>query len=448
MKYYLLLALVGLFSLNSFCQKDYPSLLWEITKSDQEEPSYLYGTMHVSSKIAFSLSDSFFVALKNVDVVALESDPSKWMDEMEELDMLGRSYDWDNSAFYEGDFYSRAFPIIIPESKDFAEMLRFEPSIVNGLLYRISGYEADFEEDTYLDLFIFQAGNKLGKHVMDLEDFKEVQDLSDKAEKEARKEKYKPSPFGRDENPYEIIEDSYRKGDLDMLDSVMMQLNSEAYNKYMLFERNANMTEKMDSIMSSGSSLFTGIGAAHLAGEQGVIEMLRAEGYTCRPILKHITDSSLKTKKKIDKTKVQLTYKYQYPSDSTFRLKLPGKLYELPMASGKQTYIHPEMVNGSNYSVVRIKTFNAFTGFKPQHIIETVDSLLFENIPGEIIKEKIISVQGNPGYDILNKTRRGDYQRYHIVALPNELVVFKLKGSRKFAKTKEGSRLAKVLMDI
>ena len=118
MKYILLTLNLVILSLFSFGQKDYPSLLWEVTRADQSDPSYLYGTMHVSSKIAFNLSDSFFVALKNVEMVALESDPSKWMDEMEGMDMLGRSYDWDNSSLYSGDFYSRAFPINIPEAKD------------------------------------------------------------------------------------------------------------------------------------------------------------------------------------------------------------------------------------------------------------------------------------------------------------------------------------------
>ncbi|HET9430532.1 MAG TPA: hypothetical protein VFO70_05115, partial [Chitinophagaceae bacterium] len=40
-------------------QKKYPSLLWEITGKGLKKPSYLFGTMHVSSKIAFNLADSF-----------------------------------------------------------------------------------------------------------------------------------------------------------------------------------------------------------------------------------------------------------------------------------------------------------------------------------------------------------------------------------------------------
>ena len=49
----------------------YQGLLWEISGNGLDKPSYLYGTMHVSKKVAFHLSDTFFIALKNVDKVAL-----------------------------------------------------------------------------------------------------------------------------------------------------------------------------------------------------------------------------------------------------------------------------------------------------------------------------------------------------------------------------------------
>ncbi|MGS0525629.1 hypothetical protein ACU8V7_10915 [Zobellia nedashkovskayae] len=40
----------------------------------------MYGTMHVSKKIAFRLDDVFFDALDKSDMVALESDPGLWLE--------------------------------------------------------------------------------------------------------------------------------------------------------------------------------------------------------------------------------------------------------------------------------------------------------------------------------------------------------------------------------
>jgi uncharacterized protein YbaP (TraB family) len=53
-------------------QKRYPSLLWEITGNGLNKPSYLFGTMHISNKMVFNLSDSFYKAIMSADVVALE----------------------------------------------------------------------------------------------------------------------------------------------------------------------------------------------------------------------------------------------------------------------------------------------------------------------------------------------------------------------------------------
>ncbi|MGZ8553668.1 MAG: TraB/GumN family protein, partial [Chitinophagaceae bacterium] len=55
--------------------RKYPSLLWEIRGNGLAKPSYLFGTMHVSSKLAFHLADSFFLGIRNADVVALETNP-------------------------------------------------------------------------------------------------------------------------------------------------------------------------------------------------------------------------------------------------------------------------------------------------------------------------------------------------------------------------------------
>src|SRR5215210_5406651 len=78
--------------------RKYPSLLWEITGNGLKKPSYLFGTMHVSTKMAFNLSDSFYLAIRNADVVALETNPESWQEDMFrfnfENDFTNASYQW------------------------------------------------------------------------------------------------------------------------------------------------------------------------------------------------------------------------------------------------------------------------------------------------------------------------------------------------------------------
>src|SRR5215467_15261542 len=64
----------------------YPSLLWEITGNGLTKPSYLFGSMHVSNKMVFHLSDSFYMAIAACDMVSLEVDPKEWEPDMFRLE--------------------------------------------------------------------------------------------------------------------------------------------------------------------------------------------------------------------------------------------------------------------------------------------------------------------------------------------------------------------------
>lgn len=58
MKKYII-ALFCAISLTSIAQEKNQSLLWEISGNGLTKPSYIYGTMHVSKKVAFRLDDVF-----------------------------------------------------------------------------------------------------------------------------------------------------------------------------------------------------------------------------------------------------------------------------------------------------------------------------------------------------------------------------------------------------
>src|SRR5262250_1075578 len=92
-----ILAVLILFTIFADAQrmegKKYPALLWEITGNGLSRPSYLFGTMHVSSKMVFHLPDSFYLGIKSVDVVALETNPESWQEDLVKYDV------GDNSSY-------------------------------------------------------------------------------------------------------------------------------------------------------------------------------------------------------------------------------------------------------------------------------------------------------------------------------------------------------------
>ena len=59
---------------------------------------------------------------------------------------------------------------------------------------------------------------------------------------------------------------------------------NEKSRKCLLEVRNENWMVKMPDMMKDKSTFFA-VGAAHLLGEQGMINLLRKKGYVVKPIL-------------------------------------------------------------------------------------------------------------------------------------------------------------------
>lgn len=421
----------------------YNSLFWEITGNGLKKPSYLFGTMHVSSKMVFHLSDSFYHAIRNSDMVALELNPQSWQPEM---------FRMQDAEMTLGNYYKAAKTGYINEKsfrlQRYEDNLRLalseEPTIVNGLLYRNMQQQADFEENTYLDLYIYQTGRKLGKQAGGVEDYWETQKVimegyQDMAIERAKK-KRNGGGYGYDEeeNFYEIqkkLQDAYRKGDLDLLDSLEKKIEmSAAFNEKFLYKRNEIQANSIDSILRR-NSLFVGVGAAHLPGDRGVIELLRKKGYKLRPIFMQNRDAAQKDK--IDKLRVPVQFKPVNTPDGFVKMNLPGQLFARGEAAANPSWQYADMENGSYYMLTRVPTHAAIMGENEKTVMRKLDSLLYENIPGKILSKKEIERNGYSGYDITNRTRRGDIQRYHIFVTPFEVLVFKMSGNDDYVQGKE-----------
>ncbi len=393
--------------------------------------------MHVSSKMVFHLSDSFYYAMRGTDAVALELNPEIWQDEMFRLQKaqlnlarfsLGKMNDYLKESSFELEKYEDNIKRALTE----------EPTVVNNLLYRSYQSSADFEENTYLDLYIYQTGRKLGKQPAGVENYIESERLMMEAYQDMAKDKNKRLPDNDGESFYDIqkkIQQAYRNGDLDLMDSLQnITSNSTAFSEKFLYLRNEIQANSIDTIIKH-HSLFVGVGAAHLPGPRGVIELLRKKGYKLRPIFMQDRDAS--QKEEIDKLKVPVVFRPETTPDGKIELQLPGKLYKREEARGNESWQYADMNNGSYYMLTRVRTHAAMLGHSEKVVFNKVDSMLYENIPGRILKKTVISKNGYTGFDITNRTRRGDIQRYEILVTPYEILVFKMSGNDEYVLGKE-----------
>lgn len=425
--------------------KKYNSLLWEISGNGLKKPSYLFGTMHVSDKLAFHLGDSFYTAIKSADVVALETNPESWQDDYSQsvfyrgrrdgnnlLNPYANRWEWPADHMRITSFAIDRYEEAIKAA------LAVEPSMINGMLYRTYGRQAeDFEEDTFLDMYIFQTGKKLGKRVSGVENFQESEKLVMEAYKAMLRDQNKKRRSydyeGMMTNPKKV-EDAYRKGDLDLLDSLeSLTVFSDAFQEKFLYKRNEIQANSIDSIIKK-MSLFVGVGAAHLPGKRGVIELLRQKGYTMRPV--RMDDRNSQQKETVDKIRINAPFTSQTTDDGFYTVSIPGKkFYRFTDWNGMDVVQYADMVNGAYYMVTRIKTNSLSWGHSSEQVFKKIDSLLYENTPGKILKKTAITKNGYKGIDVINRTRRGDHQHYQIFVTPFEVVIFKMSGTGDYINT-------------
>ncbi len=421
----LYLALFSVFL--SFSQEKKQSLLWKISGNGLEKPSYIYGTMHVSKKVAFRLDDVFFEALENSESVALESDPSTWLEHnYKALSLMPQNL----PDGYRRSFYGTLFRMKPTEELMIRRIIRSDNNMINGYLYRKQSDSDNFEEETYLDMFIYQAGKKKNKPIISLEDLEEAQYLTSKAGKNAYKKK--PDPWlvelYEKENPYLLQENTYRERNLERLDSIGNASNTEFFREHMLYKRNSNMVAVLDSVAKK-TSVFAGVGAAHLPGEKGMLNLLKQKGYTVTPLLSKRTEKGKDEKQALENFVATPKLKTYTTPDGFISLKSFTDLKEF-YYGGQKFVIAPDMTNGAYLAISRFNTFEYLPNDKPI-TLERLDNFLFEDIPGDIIsKDKIESPF--PGISILNKTKKGDYQKYHIYKTPLEIVIVKLAGPKDY----------------
>jgi uncharacterized protein YbaP (TraB family) len=205
--------------------------------------------MHISRKLAFHLGDSFYYALLKSDMVSLEQNLDsvihKWISEdesenPEDADKVERRGTNEYLNLY--NFTLQNYDKELVKRKLSAKVRE-----VNYLLKR--GNEDDFEEDAWLDLYIYQLGKRLGKGITGVEDYEESKALVEKSRKEPENKKDPKKKLKRyDYKMRDMVSEAYRKGNIYMIDSVDRMTESEHYREYMLYKRNENMVRRMDSI--------------------------------------------------------------------------------------------------------------------------------------------------------------------------------------------------------
>lgn len=264
------------------------TLLWKISGKGLQTPSYLYGTIHMICGSDAGLSDSLINAIAKCDEVYLEIDMDnifEMLGAIKSLQMLG---DTTLEDLYTADEYEKVKAYFEKNSSmiPFTMLQKFKPMLASSLLEQ-KGMQCD--DAVAIEQVIMGEANKSKKPIKGLETLKYQAGILDKIPYKMQAMQLlnyiDSTNAGVENKETEMMMEAYKSQDLENLEKMMMKSEPGMmeYYEILLFARNRNWIVKLKDLLPK-KSLVIAVGAGHLPGENGVINLLRKEGYKVTPV--------------------------------------------------------------------------------------------------------------------------------------------------------------------
>lgn len=264
------------------------SLLWKISGKNLTKSSYLFGTIHITCDNGEVLPEVAKKALAQTEqlVLELDMDDPALMQTMQKLSVNPGMKNFSATMSKEDidlvdSFYKERF------GAGLAQLGIMKPFVLMSMLY--PSY-LNCEKQTAVETLLIQAVTTDKKEVIGLETVEEQMSIFDNMPEEEQIEMLVKSVKEFDENKADFAKliTKYQNQDIDALQAAFKDYPEYAkYEDELLGDRNKNWIGDLEKIMAEKSS-FIGVGAAHLASENGVINLLREAGYTVEPVLEKV----------------------------------------------------------------------------------------------------------------------------------------------------------------
>lgn len=262
------------------------ALLWQVSGNGLASPSYVYGTIHMICKEDFQFSTTLKEKFRDARYVYLEldmDDPSMMVKMASLSIMKGHTL---KDLMSESDYtFLSAY---VKDSLGMPMMLfnKMKPITLMSLLYTkaLPCSSSESYEQTMVAMAKQQKKDLRG--LEKVEDQMGVFDqIPDSVEARMILDMIRQMPEQRAQ--FSEMVKAYKKEDLQLLSKAMSESPEwKGFEDIMLSNRNKNWIPVMQTAMKEGSILFA-VGAGHLPGQDGVINLLRKAGYTVTPMQQH-----------------------------------------------------------------------------------------------------------------------------------------------------------------
>lgn len=284
-----IILMTTLFSCKLFSKEVAPesSMLWKIERDDLKHPTFMLGTMHLINKEYFYFPEKLEKLILSSGQLIMEMDGLPDQAQAMELMMLPDSTKM--SDFFTPEEMQLIYRFALEEMKMNQAMFdltfgKMKPFLILQLIT-----QKQFEGETEsFELTLMDLAKKHKIKTLGLETIQQQIGFFDEIP---------PKEFGQIITSYFensdslkqqtiIMQQIYRGGNLDSLAQFMVDSSPELmeFEDILLTNRNKAWIPLILKYIFEKPS-FIAVGAAHLAGENGVIELLRQQGFTVTPVV-------------------------------------------------------------------------------------------------------------------------------------------------------------------
>ncbi|HNR09347.1 MAG TPA: TraB/GumN family protein [Saprospiraceae bacterium] len=261
------------------------SLLWEISGNGLTKPSYLFGTIHLIDKSEFFFPATLEEKLKACERATFEID----MDEMSSMEsmfkIIGKAFMKDGLTLR--DLLTEAeYKVVEDHFSEKGLPLQFLDRMKPMLLATFASLDlgqGGLSDTKSYEMEIFARVNEQNKPSDGLETVDDQLSIFDsipyQTQAKMLMESIKSSDTENEE--YKKLIELYKKQDIETLVKISVGEGDGGVGEHadlFLYQRNRNWIPHMSRMMKEKPTFFA-VGAGHLGGPQGVINLLKKAGF-------------------------------------------------------------------------------------------------------------------------------------------------------------------------
>lgn len=262
------------------------SLLWQVSGNGLTKPSYLFGTIHIIGGEDFVIGSNVEKKLSKAGTLVLEMD----MKNINPVSIATVSLLPDNKTvkdYLDPDDYELL-------KSYFVDTMQLSPAVFNNAYARMKPFFLQQmlyvrylgENVESYELSFTRIAEDYGIEVSGLETLEQQLRFMDEIPMDQQLEGLVRSirDFKTETETFEDLIEAYKKQDVDELFKLVTgHQDMKDITNTLLDERNADWIPKLEKYFNQGNA-FVAVGAGHLGGKTGVIQLLRDKGYTVTPI--------------------------------------------------------------------------------------------------------------------------------------------------------------------